>query len=924
MAFSEEEKKNLGQLLSAKRNQELRQKAPEMAKQGKFSRAIDFLMRPNYASAGAAKALVKGENVWDEFWKGMKGEDKETYSDVLDELGWKPTTKTGKIARGVVGFVADVALDPTTYLGIGAVNKLGRAAKAGQVLSKSGKVIKGVDWAAEIAKVGKKKKIGEELLGASSQILKPTLAKQAAAGQRSLLQFGGETLIKGEPVFKGLTKAGEFLEKFPAIQKMGIGANGGGFGLKWIKPAGFTDEAWDTFKKGLAAKRKAQIKGAAAAGVAGKKLIKEVDDAIKKGVTKEQTQQILMKLSDKTVEILPELEPFYKQMTEISNLSTDLVKAVGDKVLKGFDVTHFKTDLGRKLFPGKQVTGSVGLKHNIPKQYSRVWYKTNSGDIINLVEGKVYREGKLINELTQEGIENTIKTGIKVANPLEINKGVGKKIFEEELGVIAAGMINKIGKVQGGMEFAGNIKQLGKMAADAPATWQPTKLKLLKGADGKALRFDPKVVEHLDEIFEKYNNPELMNDFLKGFKKAQNTWKGLVTYANIPFHARNAISNIWQNSLAGISPTNKAYITAGSIKTKLKMGKELVGDEAKYMAEFIDEALAGVGWIGADIEKSLTKKPNFLFGWGQALGETIEDHAKLAHFIAKRKAGFSKAGAAESVQKYLFDYGDVSDFERIWMKTLMPFYTWSRKNLPLQIETLIKTPEKIARLGKVRSAFEQGFDKKDKPPAMILPDWMKEKLPVYMGGDKKISKFGMIGGWLPSADLGNVLEPLKTAMSNVSPFLKGSFELNANYNTFFKNEISEYEGQRDEFLGLHIPKKWAYVVSQIRPLNEIHKVFKLRYDPLTKDYERKMGKGLQEYITAFKIYENDIKYLKQNVSGKGWSPATTYQKIQRDQRRAKKMGEIKGFGQGRYKEEAKRLQELLDTYDRWNDTLGEI
>ena len=77
-----------------------------------FRRTIDLISRPLYASAGTAKALVKGENPFKEAWKGFKGEEKETYSDVLAEMGVK-----NKFIKGGLGFVLDVALDPTTYFG---------------------------------------------------------------------------------------------------------------------------------------------------------------------------------------------------------------------------------------------------------------------------------------------------------------------------------------------------------------------------------------------------------------------------------------------------------------------------------------------------------------------------------------------------------------------------------------------------------------------------------------------------------------------------------------------------------------------------------------------------------------------------------------------------------------------------------------
>jgi len=100
-------------------------------KPGLFRRTIDIISRPLYASAGAAKALVRGdENPLMEAWKGLKGEDKETYSDVLEELGVK-----NKWIKGGVGFALDVALDPTTYFGgalvRGGLKGVGVAGKVG-------------------------------------------------------------------------------------------------------------------------------------------------------------------------------------------------------------------------------------------------------------------------------------------------------------------------------------------------------------------------------------------------------------------------------------------------------------------------------------------------------------------------------------------------------------------------------------------------------------------------------------------------------------------------------------------------------------------------------------------------------------------------------------------------------------------------
>ena len=91
----------------------------EKPKQSLWEKFSSLISRGTYTSAGIAKALIKGENVAQEAWKGFTGKEKETYSDVLSEAG-----VTNKYAKAIGGFAGDVLLDPTTYAG-GFLAKLG-------------------------------------------------------------------------------------------------------------------------------------------------------------------------------------------------------------------------------------------------------------------------------------------------------------------------------------------------------------------------------------------------------------------------------------------------------------------------------------------------------------------------------------------------------------------------------------------------------------------------------------------------------------------------------------------------------------------------------------------------------------------------------------------------------------------------------
>lgn len=101
-----------------------------------FRQALDVMSRGNYMSANIAKDFIDGGEFTplQSAWRGLSGQDKTTYSDVLSTAGVE-----NKILRGGLGFVLDVALDPTTYFGGTIIKGAGKVAKT--ALSPVGKVI---------------------------------------------------------------------------------------------------------------------------------------------------------------------------------------------------------------------------------------------------------------------------------------------------------------------------------------------------------------------------------------------------------------------------------------------------------------------------------------------------------------------------------------------------------------------------------------------------------------------------------------------------------------------------------------------------------------------------------------------------------------------------------------------------------------
>jgi len=447
------------------------------------------------------------------------------------------------------------------------------------------------------------------------------------------------------------------------------------------------------------------------------------------------------------------------------------------------------------------------------------------------------KNSKNLTKANIDNIKNAIsaKVGtLKKAPPLtkveqatidEINTALGRELFSRDIPQTALVMEARMAGQEAAHKFFQDIKQLGKKAQDAPEGYVFTKSPELAG-----LKFQPEVAKHIDSYYQKITNSEEINKFLKGWDKLQNLWKFSATQINPAFHSRNFVSNIWQNYLADINPFTPQGFNDYKDALMAMMGKpiKINGRDVDVLELFKKEGLGGTGWIGTDIEEAIGKEfgrrtnklRNILpSNWGSA----IEDHAKLTHFINRLRGGKSVTEAAQSAKKYLFDYSDLTDFEKNIMKRVFPFYTWTRKNLPLQVEMLITKPQKFSRLQQLKSNIEKNVPG-DPLDDKYIPDYMKGMAPMFLGGDKQGANYLSMQGYIPSADLGKLTDPLQIATEMLSPLIKTPYELSTNYSAFYQRPILEFPGQNKNILGVEMPAQLEYALRNIRPLSEAEKV----------------------------------------------------------------------------------------------------
>jgi hypothetical protein len=394
--------------------------------------------------------------------------------------------------------------------------------------------------------------------------------------------------------------------------------------------------------------------------------------------------------------------------------------------------------------------------------------------------------------------------------------------------------------------------------------------------------FDADVADHLDNFAMATFDPQVTNSFLQTFDLIQNEWKALTLFPFPAYHMRNAVGNIWNNLLARVKPSK--YIQAGDFQrtasTSTKTFK--VGGKEYGKAE-LDDLLFDYGItnqfeayidlqkirIGAERGEDMIRRgahlesiPGLGHGikFGMKVGGAVEDNARIAHFFSKLDEGMSATEAALSVKRYLFNYADLTKFEKTWMKRIFPFYAWTRFNIPLQIRGIVDNPNQYASLLDIKNSIE-----KDVPAPrdedVIVHKWIKENSSIRtkINADGNPEYF-LLGGWLPAADLNDIANMGKTMIDNFGPWKIGP-ELITNKDLFLGRDIENMPGEKTKFLFVDMPKKVVHGLKQLRFLTELDRFVAAAQTELgvDKQFTSRRGDSLKDttirYFFGVKSYE---------------------------------------------------------------------
>lgn len=306
---------------------------------------------------------------------------------------------------------------------------------------------------------------------------------------------------------------------------------------------------------------------------------------------------------------------------------------------------------------------------------------------------------------------------------------------------------------------------------------------------------DPDVARLLVEM-ETINTPEKVGALIRAFDEFQSRWKAWALFSG-GYHVRNKLGGMFANSLAGVNLDMYPKFS-GLLRRYIKTGTTGDVQWDAGLANMFEHGVVGDANIRdlSDVMSGAAHRRG-IFGKsarGKRLDPTsldfilLEKNARIAQFVERSlrgplfmdvwlKTDGNLDEALDAVATYHFDYSELSAAERSVGKRLIPFYTWTRKNLPLQIEHMVRTPGKYTKYLHAKRNIEMGTTRDPEEPG-YYEDTMSILTPFTRGGNPV-----HITPDLPFTGLNTVLNT-EEVTSSVSPLVRLPMELMAGKQAF--------------------------------------------------------------------------------------------------------------------------------------------
>lgn len=436
-------------------------------------------------------------------------------------------------------------------------------------------------------------------------------------------------------------------------------------------------------------------------------------------------------------------------------------------------------------------------------------------------EGIIHRRYMSAREVNQKAAAGELAIlGAQFENGQLVRPGVKVQRFFSEDPALALGLRTmKHERAMGGHAFVEEMKraQYGGRRVGEKDILPEGYVRVAKpGLEGMA--FPAEAAKHIDAVVEKLSTPEELQALGKAYDSIMGAWKGW-QLATPGYHLRNQVGDMVAMNIGGLSwDKMPARLREGWQIAKGGAGEIAVpGGTLSYdrVRELAGRLGVTGGMYSGELEQELAKllegtrwltagQRSKILNFSRNAGEFLENHRRYALFTERLAQGEAPQVAARHVQRYLFDYGDLTRAERLVAKRVLPFYTYPRKAVQLYVGELLKRPRILGGLGHLKRGVEAVAGGQEPDPRFI-PPWIRDQYHIRFDQGKGRYEMLLLGSYLPFNAVLEATKPMQMLMDQAAPWIKQPWEM-ATATEFAPGTrpLVGWEGQPGSFWGAPI------------------------------------------------------------------------------------------------------------------------
>jgi hypothetical protein len=295
----------------------------------------------------------------------------------------------------------------------------------------------------------------------------------------------------------------------------------------------------------------------------------------------------------------------------------------------------------------------------------------------------------------------------------------------------------------------------------------------------------------LKEIFEnvhRITEPQTVRELNKMLGKYTRFFKAYATLSP-GFHVRNAMTNTFMLFAAGGNPRflsegldlSNQWIKAskGGATVEQWLGT-LPKDKVGVVRDAFMAAAASGGGLTDDFMGQMLP---FGTKTSKRAGQWIEQHSRFMLAYDGIMNGMDMNLSSARVKRFLIDYQDLSTADQL-MRQIVPFWMWTSRNLPMQIQNMWANPRAYALYNNVKRNIS------DDEEGDIVPNWMSEIGAFKLPFGKDLYSTPDLGFNRVQQQVQELANPQRL-MGNVNPAIRVPLELLGGKQYFTGREFSE-------------------------------------------------------------------------------------------------------------------------------------